>query len=103
MSVCQFDYRLPASPDRLLRALRADFARFGGVVTGAGEEGAAEGFGEFSLPTPLGDFSGTYEVTGSGADSCAVRIELEQKPMFVPCSAVGEHLSRRLQKAAAAR
>ena len=46
MSVCQFDYRLPASPDRLLRALRADFARFGGVVTGAGEEGAAEGFGE---------------------------------------------------------
>lgn len=99
MSACEFDFRLPAEAGRLLRALRADFARFGGTVSGDDDPG---GFGEFSLPTPLGTFAGTYRVETPAPGSCAVRIELEDKPMFVPCSAIEEHLSRRLRKAASA-
>ena len=100
MSACQFDFHLPTTPQRLLRALRADFARFGGAVTGD-DPGGETGFGEFALPTPLGEFTGTWEVTAAGPRACAVRIDIESKPMFVPCSAIEEHLDRRLTKAAA--
>lgn len=98
MSACQFDFRLAAETGRLLEALRADFARFGGTVTGGD---AAGGFGEFSLPTPLGNFCGTFEVTDNMDGGCAFRISVDEKPMFVPCSAIEEHLGRRLNKAAA--
>ena len=97
MSACRFDFRLRAEAGRLLEALRADFARFGGTVRGGEDPG---GFGEFSLPTPLGDFSGTFEVTDASGGGCAFRINVDEKPMFVPCSAIEEHLGRRLQKAA---
>ena len=99
MAACEFDFRLPVDAERLLLALRKDFARFGGTVSGAEEPG---GFGEFSLPTPLGTFSGIYEVRTDAPGSCAVRIELAEKPMFVPCSAIEGHLGRRLHKAASA-
>ncbi|MDE2660135.1 MAG: hypothetical protein OXI45_07985 [Acidobacteriota bacterium] len=97
MSACQFDFSLPAEVSSLLEGLRADFARFGGTVSGDGEPG----FGEFSLPTPLGTFSGTYEVSSDTPGVCAVHIEVDEKPMFVPCAAIEEHLGRRLSKAAA--
>lgn len=98
MSACQFDFSLSVETGSLLRALRADFARFGGTVSG---DGGSDGFGEFSLPTPLGTFSGTYEVSTPAPGVCAVRIEVDEKPMFVPCSAIGEHLGRRLDRAVA--
>ena len=98
MSACQFDFSLSVESARLLRALRADFARFGGAVTG--DEGPG-GFGEFALPTPLGTFSGTYEVSTPTPGMCSLHIEVDEKPMFVPCSAIEEHLGRRLDKAAA--
>lgn len=98
MSACQFDFSLAVDSGSLLRALRADFARFGGTLSGDGGSG---GFGEFSLPTPLGTFSGTYEVSTPSAGVCAIHIEVDEKPMFVPCSAIGEHLGRRLNRAAA--
>ena len=97
MSVCEFDFRLPVPAERLLGALRTDFARFGGSLSGSDD---GSGFGEFSLPTPLGTFSGVYRVETPAPGSCAVRIELADKPMFVPCSAIGDHLARRLRKAA---
>ena len=98
MSSCQFDFSLSVEAASLLRALRADFARFGGTASGDEDPG---GFGEFSLPTPLGTFSGTYEVLTSKPGVCAIRIEVDEKPMFIPCSAIEEHLERRLNKAAA--
>ena len=85
MSACQFDFSLPAEISSLLEALRADFARFGGTVSG--DDGP--GFGEF------------YEVSSDTPGVCAVHIEVDEKPMFVPCSAIEEHLGRRLSKAAA--
>ena len=97
MSACRFDFRLQAEVSSLLEALRADFARFGGTVSGD----AGPGFGEFSLPTPLGTFSGTYEVASDAPGVCAVHIEVDEKPLFVPCAAIEEHLGRRLNKAAA--
>ena len=99
MAACEFDFSLPVEPDRLLPALRDDFARFGGVITGD----AGPGFGEFSQPTPLGEFAGIWEIAETGGGGCSIRIELDRKPMFVPCAAVEEHLGRRLAKAAAER
>ena len=97
MSACQFDFSLAVEAGRLLESLRTDFARFGGTVHGGDDPG---GFGEFSLPTPLGNFAGTFEVTDNATGGCAFRISVDEKPMFVPCSAIEEHLGRRLQKAA---
>ena len=97
MAACQFDYRLPAEAADLVSALKTDFARFGGVIRGEADAG---GFGEFSLPTPLGTFSGTYEIFESTPGASSVRIEVDEKPLFVPCSAIEEHLGRRLEKAA---
>ena len=99
MSACEFDFSFSIEAKRLIGALRADFGRFDGSVSGGEEPG---GFGEFSLPTPLGTFSGTYEVTDNASGGCTFRINVDQKPMFVPCSAIEEHLGRRLHKAAAA-
>ena len=99
MSTCQFDFSLSVEAGKLIESLRTDFARFGGAVSGG--EGPA-GFGEFSLPTPLGNFAGTFEVTDNANGGCAFRINVDEKPMFVPCSALEEHLGRRLQKVAAA-
>lgn len=96
MAACEFEFTVPAGPEALLGALRADFARFGGDLLGDG------GAGEFSLPTPLGEFRGAYRVAGTGDGGSSVQIEVESKPIFVPCSAIGEHLERRLRKAAAA-
>lgn len=101
MAACEFDFRLSVTPDRLLPALRADFARFGGTISGDVGPGAGPGFGEFSLPTPLGEFAGIWEIAETGSGGCSIRIELDQKPMFVPCAAVEEHLARRLAKATA--
>ena len=98
MSACQFEFALEAEPDALLGALRADFARFGGALS---SDGDAASFGEFSLPTPLGTFSGVWEVAAAGPGHCHVRIDVDEKPFFIPCSAIEEHLSRRLNKAAA--
>lgn len=96
MAACEFEFTLEAAPAALLAALRADFARFGGELAGDG------GVGEFSMPTPLGVFRGTWRVDGAPGDGSTVRIEVDEKPIFVPCSSIGEHLERRLRKAAAA-
>jgi len=97
VSACQFDFSLPAEVSSLLEGLRADFARFGGTVSGDG----GPGFGEFSLPTPLGTFSGTYEVSSDTPGVCAVHIEVDEKPMFVPCSPIQDHPGPRLSKSPA--
>ena len=96
MAACEFDFTVPASPEPLRRALEADFARFGGVLTDDGG-----GVGAFSLPTPLGLCAGDYRIEAVAGGS-AIWIGLETKPIFLPCSKIEEHLARRLQKAAAA-
>ncbi len=98
MSSCEFDFRLEVPAASLLEAMRRDFARFGGAVTGATESG---GYGEFTLPTPIGEFAGVFQVADRDG-GCDVRIEVEGKPLFVTCGMIGEHLRRRLRKAAAA-
>jgi len=98
MAGCEFDLTLPGDAGKLLAAMRSDFARFGGVVTGADEPG---GYGEFTLPTPIGEFGGVFRVTErSGA--CDIHIEVEGKPLFVTCTMIEEHLRKRLKKAAGA-
>ena len=103
MSACQFDFHLRSTSDRLFGAIAADFARFGGTVSAP--EGAGDGprFGEFSLPTPIGTFTGSFLVRDRGTDrspQCAVRVTVDDKPLFVPCAAIEEHIERRLRKAA---
>ncbi len=98
MARCEFRYTLPGSAGTLLAAMRRDFARFGGTVVGAE---AAGGQGTFTLPTPIGEFDGVFQVTERDG-ACDVRIEVDGKPLFVTCSMIGEHLERRLRKAVAA-
>ena len=97
MAACEFDFSIPVREATLLAAMRRDFARFGGNVTGADEPG---GYGEFSLSTPIGEFGGVFQVTERDGAS-EIHVEIEGKPLFVTCSMIGEHIERRLRKAAA--
>lgn len=96
MAACEFEFTLEAAPEALLSTLRADFARFGGELAGDGR------VGEYTMPTPLGSFRGTYRMQATPGGGSTVRIEVDEKPIFVPCASIGEHLERRLRKAAAA-
>ena len=97
MAACEFDFTLPAAPADLRRAIEADFARFGGTLTGEGESG------DYALPTPLGAFTGRWRIADAPGGGSSVSIAVDDKPMFIPCSAIEEHLRRRLAKAAAGR
>lgn len=39
--------------------------------------------GHFSIPTPVGDFDGSYTI-----DKNTIVVEVTEKPFFVPCSAI---------------
>ena len=43
--------------------------------------------GHFSLPTPVGAFDGSYTI-----DKNTIWVEVIEKPIFVPCSAIESKL-----------
>ena len=49
----------------------------GGQFAGSSE------VGHFSLPTPVSEFEGSYVI-----DKNTIRVEVTEKPFFVPCSAI---------------
>ena len=77
MSDCRFQFEFPGSATALVDAIRAKMTDAGGEFEGS------DAVGRFVLPTPVGEFQGSYTV-----DKNTIWVEVNGKPFFVPCSAI---------------
>jgi hypothetical protein len=53
------------------------------MMAAGGQFEGSSATGRFALPTPIGTFEGTYTV-----DKATIWVEVNEKPFFVPCSAI---------------
>ncbi len=82
MSECRFQFEFPGSAAVLVETIRSKIADAGGQFEGSPT------VGHFSLPTPVGAFNGSYTI-----DKNTIWIEVTEKPIFVPCSAIESKLN----------
>jgi hypothetical protein len=88
MSTCRFEFDFPGKAEALVETIRSHVFKAGGNMTGSEREGS------FLLSTPVGTFSGTYEVSGQ-----TIVLEVGDKPFFVPCSAIESRLAEYIRGA----
>jgi hypothetical protein len=77
LSQCRFQFEFPGSGTALVERIRAKMTDAGGQFEGS------PAAGHFSLPTPVGEFEGSYTI-----DQNTIQVEVTDKPIFVPCSAI---------------
>lgn len=77
MSVCRFQFEFSGSGTALVEAIRSQMLNAGGQFEGSHADG------RFVLPTPVGAFEGSYLI-----DNSTIWVEVDEKPFFVPCSAI---------------
>ncbi len=77
MSECRFQFEFPGSGTALVEKIRAKMTDAGGQFEGS------PAAGHFSFPTPVGEFDGSYTI-----DKNTIWVEVTDKPIFVPCSAI---------------
>lgn len=82
MSSCRFELDFPGSASTLVDTIRAHVSQAGGRLEGSSETG------NFLLPTPVGEFEGLYTI-----EEQVIRVEVTNKPFFVPCSAIEAKLT----------
>jgi hypothetical protein len=83
VSLCSFRFTFTGTGEALIEKFRSHFARAGGTLSGSEVEGS------FVLPTPVGQFKGSYSVSGQ-----TIAIDVSDKPAFVPCGLVEARLSQ---------
>ena len=77
MSDCRFQFEFAGSATSLVEKIQAKMTESGGRFEGSPANG------DFSLPTPVGAFEGSYTI-----DKNTIWVEVSEKPFFVPCSAI---------------
>ena len=77
MSDCHFEFEFPGTGLALVEKLQAKMAEAGGSFDGS------DSGGSFSMPTPIGQFGGDYSIKEQ-----TIRVEVTNKPIFVPCGAI---------------
>ena len=87
MSLCRFRFNFTGTGEALVEKFRSRFSREGGTLSGSETEGS------FVLPTPVGQFKGSYAVSGQTID-----IDVSDKPAFVPCGLIEGRLSKFVQE-----
>jgi hypothetical protein len=88
MSPCRFQFDFPGKAETLVETIRTHVARAGGSLTGTASSGS------FLLSTPIGNFRGSYEVSGQ-----TIVLEVADRPFFVPCSAIEAKLAEYIRDA----
>ena len=88
MSHCRFEFTFHVSGSSLVGTIRSHVEQAGGTFEGSDEAGT------FFLPTPVGDFRGRYTVSAS-----TITIDVDEKPFFVPCSAIETRLRQYVEDA----
>jgi hypothetical protein len=77
LSICRFEFDFNVSSETLVSRIRAHVHKAGGSFLGSASDGT------FNLSTPVGDFKGYYQISGG-----TILLEITDKPLFVPCSAI---------------
>jgi hypothetical protein len=76
MSKCNFSIPFSGSPEQMYQKAKSAVEGRGGSFSGTAQSGS------FSISV-FGNISGSYEVSGQ-----ELRINIEEKPMMIPCSAI---------------
>ena len=87
MSDCRFEFEFPGTALTLVEKLRAKMAEAGGSFDGS------DSGGSFTMPTPIGQFGGDYSIIEQ-----TIRVEVTNKPLFVPCNAIEAKLIEILKR-----
>jgi len=85
MAECSFEFKIEADPAEAIKKVKSKIEQEGGTLSGDENEG------KFSLPTPVGEIEGSYQVT-----SDELKIDITKKPAFLPCSMLESELKKRL-------
>lgn len=85
MADCSFKFKLEVDPAETIKKVKTKIEQEGGNFSGDENEG------KFSLPTPVGEIEGSYQVT---ADELI--IDITKKPPFLPCNMLESELKKRL-------
>ena len=83
MASCEFKFDFNGHPAELVEEIQSGFANAGGRVS------VEDNAGSFSIDTPVGLFGGNFVVSER-----SITIEVDDKPMFVPCSAIESQLRK---------
>jgi len=86
MSACQFKINFNGAPDEILAKAKETVEKQGGQFTGDVASG------QFSITLLSNTVAGSYTVNGNELD-----ISIDQKPIFVPCSAIEGYLINKLK------
>ena len=81
MSQCRFHFDFDGSSESLVSKIRARVSGAGGRFD------SFENGGSFSLPTPIGEFQGSFTV-----QEHTVWVDVDEKPAFVSCSTIESRL-----------
>jgi len=85
MADCSFKFKLETDPVETIKKVKAKILQEGGTFKGDENEG------NFSLPTPVGEIEGCYQVNED-----ELKIDITKKPTFLPCSMLESELKKRL-------
>ena len=85
MAECSFKFKIETDPAETIEKVKTKIEQEGGTFNGDENEG------KFSLPTPVGEIEGSYQIT---ADE--LKIDITKKPSFLPCSMLEGELKKRL-------
>jgi hypothetical protein len=85
---CRFEFAFGGTGASLVATIRSRVRDAGGSFEGS------DTAGDFCLPTPIGEFRGRYMVATS-----SIAIEVDEKPFFVPCSAIEAKLLEYVENA----
>lgn len=83
MAGCEFQFGFTGDGSDLAREIESGFTNAGGRVSVDGNAGS------FTLETPVGGFSGNFTISDQ-----TITIEVDDKPIFVPCSAIESQLRK---------
>jgi len=85
MAECSFKFKIEVDPADTIKKVKVKIEQEGGTFSGD------ENGGSFSLPTPVGEIEGSYQVTVD-----ELKIDITKKPTFLPCSMLEGELKKRL-------
>jgi hypothetical protein len=86
MSACQFKINFSGAADEILAKAKDTVEKQGGQFSGDTQNG------QFSITLLSNTVAGTYIVNGN-----ELEISIDQKPIFVPCSAIEGYLVNKLK------
>ena len=82
MSECEFNFQFSGTAASLVDQISTKVSAAGGVFDRSDKDGC------FFLPTPVGEFKGTFQINGNN-----IWLRVTQKPFLISCNLIQSKLS----------